>query len=691
MIPQKNDTGVQTTFQGEKVNMEIDSDVLTHIMGVLTDLYSDPELAIIREYSTNAYDAHIQAGVSLPIKVKTPTAARPFFTVRDFGEGLDADDIRQIYSRYGVSTKRGSNDAVGMLGLGCKSALAYVNQFTLTSIKNGIKTMVSISRDNDGAGSMVILEESESDAETGTEVSIPVRGRDSIATKCQEFFRFWNKDHVLIDGEKPGDFVEPYLLNGDGKRDPNQDRKIGDLIVVKDPNGYRYGRSSACHVVMGNVAYKTDLEGLNLPSDRALVAYVDIGEVEPAPSREALKEIPQTQEALKNLAQRYQSERDSALKRELDAATSSVDAISRALKLVETLNLPPNAKWKNEDIPFRGFSLEHNSEENLFHLGRPRAHRYGEPRGARVSHLDIKAMMRATWVVNFSNKNLTTAQRDKIRAYAEAEKLENDEFIITEKPVPHHNNWLKGHVKVIEWADIKSWRDPNKKKAARSVSVSDHYNVYVKSSHNYYGANRPGFVSKPASEIQQAARVFYLVGPRLDSDRRLWNKLRAITEDMMLVRVPGPRQRKFLKLFPNAEDADTALKSAAQKWWKRLSADQQTAIVLWRGLDRRARWSGDYSWNRTNNFTSLDEAKIDDPDFKRAIKLANLYTKTLAEKSEQWIALIEPDKLPKAPSLQPLSERYPLFPTDGSRDKLSLRHIELYLNAAYQDQANESV
>src|SRR6476469_3924392 len=142
---------VTSTLQGVKISMKINEDALTHIMSFLTDLYSDPEMAVIREYSTNAYDAHVEGFVDRPIEVTLPTNLSPFFRVRDYGAGLDEDDIREIYSQYGASTKRESNDVNGMLGLGCKSALTYTDQFTLTGIKNGICTEVAISRDENGS------------------------------------------------------------------------------------------------------------------------------------------------------------------------------------------------------------------------------------------------------------------------------------------------------------------------------------------------------------------------------------------------------------------------------------------------------------------------------------------------------------------------------------------------------------
>jgi HSP90 family molecular chaperone len=39
------------------------------------------------------------------------------FSVEDFGTGLDADDVKNIISKYGKSTKRLSNNELGMMGL----------------------------------------------------------------------------------------------------------------------------------------------------------------------------------------------------------------------------------------------------------------------------------------------------------------------------------------------------------------------------------------------------------------------------------------------------------------------------------------------------------------------------------------------------------------------------------------------
>jgi hypothetical protein len=92
-----------------------------HIVNILRDkLYSNKILAVVREYSTNAQDAHAEAGKKdVPIRVTLPGPLDPTFRVRDFGPGLSEEDIRTVYALYGASTKRNSNEVVGQLGLGC--------------------------------------------------------------------------------------------------------------------------------------------------------------------------------------------------------------------------------------------------------------------------------------------------------------------------------------------------------------------------------------------------------------------------------------------------------------------------------------------------------------------------------------------------------------------------------------------
>ena len=103
----------------ESIGMSLDLDSAQVLMQMLSkNLYSDPIGSTIREWASNALDSHRRAGVDTPIIVsfKASTQHNYEFCVEDFGIGLDDDDVRNIISKYGKSTKRLSANELGMMG-----------------------------------------------------------------------------------------------------------------------------------------------------------------------------------------------------------------------------------------------------------------------------------------------------------------------------------------------------------------------------------------------------------------------------------------------------------------------------------------------------------------------------------------------------------------------------------------------
>lgn len=114
-----------------------------HIAQLLRDnIYTDKPLAVLREYSSNGWDANRDAGRGdVPLTVVLPTDLESSLIIRDCGPGLCEEDIYTVYTQYGASTKRDTNDAVGMLGIGSKSGFAYNDSFTITSWYGGTKAV----------------------------------------------------------------------------------------------------------------------------------------------------------------------------------------------------------------------------------------------------------------------------------------------------------------------------------------------------------------------------------------------------------------------------------------------------------------------------------------------------------------------------------------------------------------------
>ena len=133
---ERSDIIVSGDLGGEEIELTLDETSLPHLMNMYIRMYQDPEMATLREIATNARDSNIAAGKSkVPIKITLPTRMEPVLTIEDFGVGLNMDDFRKVYSKYGASTKRNSNRVTGSLGIGCKAPLAYSAAFTVEGYK----------------------------------------------------------------------------------------------------------------------------------------------------------------------------------------------------------------------------------------------------------------------------------------------------------------------------------------------------------------------------------------------------------------------------------------------------------------------------------------------------------------------------------------------------------------------------
>lgn len=142
------------------------------------NIYTQPELAVVRELMCNAWDAHIAAGIDKHIQVNVApnTEGILTLTIKDFGMGIPHDKIQEIFMTYGQSTKTADGNQTGGLGLGCKSPFAIVDDFTVINCNSGIKVthiMQRASNMHGGApGSLEIGREPTE--ETGVTIEVPV-------------------------------------------------------------------------------------------------------------------------------------------------------------------------------------------------------------------------------------------------------------------------------------------------------------------------------------------------------------------------------------------------------------------------------------------------------------------------------------------------------------------------------------
>lgn len=148
---------------------------------VLIDgLYSDKIRAVVRELWSNAYDSHVEAGkADTPFSCKLPTLFDPIFSVRDYGVSMDHAGVMHLYTTVFESSKEGTNNTVGKLGLGSKSPFAYTDVFTVTAWKGGEKRLYSAYIGADYVPRIDFLGSEPSDEPQGMEIAFPVRSHDN--------------------------------------------------------------------------------------------------------------------------------------------------------------------------------------------------------------------------------------------------------------------------------------------------------------------------------------------------------------------------------------------------------------------------------------------------------------------------------------------------------------------------------
>jgi hypothetical protein len=296
MIITQNKVNVVTQGIQGAVSFGIKHEGLAHIFNVLRNqLYSDKILAVLREYSCNAVDAHTEAGVNRPIEITLPSRLSLELKIRDYGMGLSEQDIQEIYAFYGESTKRKSNSLIGQLGLGSKSAFAYGDNFVINSFYNGIKTTYNAYIDPSQIGQIATLASSPSNEANGVEIVISVKPSDCetfVSTARTLFTHFKVKPIVRGVADFTYETRTPLYSGNDWR------------LLKADRNG-NYNRQASA--IMGNIAYKISESALKLDENNADEAVIErllsncdieldvaIGDLDIAASREGLQYTDRT-------------------------------------------------------------------------------------------------------------------------------------------------------------------------------------------------------------------------------------------------------------------------------------------------------------------------------------------------------------------------------------------------------------
>lgn len=298
MILTQAENDVKTCGEIVQNQVSIDAANINFISHLLTsNLYSKPLVSFFRETISNALDSNIEAGKKdAPILIlferEAETASYPSWStfnvrisIRDYGTGLSPERFDKIYKNIGSSTKRDSNDYIGMFGIGRFSCLAVSDNVEITSYYNGTKMLYLMYKSN-GQINIDKVHEMPTEEPNGLEVSLTTDTNTNniidALVNCQFFETVTVKSETSIG--PLNSFVESF----------NKRRtKTFTYFSLLEP---AYHSKVKNYVRMGNVLYENP-SNLSFSNSRMIV-NVPMGSVDIIPSREKLQLTKKTEQTL---------------------------------------------------------------------------------------------------------------------------------------------------------------------------------------------------------------------------------------------------------------------------------------------------------------------------------------------------------------------------------------------------------
>jgi hypothetical protein len=637
------------TSSQESIHATIDAENLGVVLNMLSNVYSDPVYAVLREYSTNALDSHVAAGNTSPIEVSLPDAesSQPQLVVRDFGVGLDLAELRKTYLSYGASTKRDSDDFNGTLGIGSKSGLTYAPLgFQVAAVKDGHKILAVIAQDEQGVGVMEILAEFNVAEPNGVTITIPVQSDDcwKFEEKAKHLYRFWGKGTVLVDGEAPASI-----------HDDEEVIWLDDDVAIT--------RAHQSYIVMGNVPYRVDFErsyGYNV------IATVPMGSVHFTPSREELHYTELTNETIETLTEFVNERADRVVEEFIKGAGPGFLRLKEYHALLSHLQAygAQRRKFERAMRPFlpadpqtlpRVTNADGTVTQKVGYRWQP-----GRRNGTNVFEMLHYSAIRETndvVIVGFpyQSRSLTTTQKARLNRWVNEGNTNwrgGRLVILPEGVTVDTYEMLDGRPNIYTWQDVVDATPPLPRQAGGGSRSKTQYLVF------HQGTMTRQEVLDPK------------VGPIVTHPHHRYGIDADKCPEAQHVMLKGNQWDRFMRLHPTAISYSTYLHHEQQKALKALTEKD--------GM----RHHGE-SWR----WLVQADGRIDDPELAEVVR--QISGKTGPSKAYGRAATL--GVRPERPAvLATLAERYPLLGSihdwryDSARDE-----IVLYLNAKWAQQEEE--
>ena len=290
-----------------------------YIFSLLSKIYKNREGSIVREVTSNCFDAHVKLALQLqneaeklllaggdleevdrllnladekrnqPVFVRhfRDEDAQDYIEFVDNGTGISIDLMDNVFMSYGESDKRDSDEFIGAFGLGSKSPFSYSDHFYVITRTGGIKYTYLLYETPAGPEYDILAEE-ETEEPSGTVIRVPFPLEDFKMWEQQLISQLRYFRNVFILGFE--NVSNEYVIHD------FETFQLRDDIFSKNPN-------AALHIVIGDVYYPLDLTLLgkeDLPERYGLNVALKFqtGNLKVSPNREDLEYNEKTKSAV---------------------------------------------------------------------------------------------------------------------------------------------------------------------------------------------------------------------------------------------------------------------------------------------------------------------------------------------------------------------------------------------------------
>jgi len=295
----------ESNHKGEEFKGRLNTAKLGMFMQQLIRNYNYPELATLREWVSNAHDSHVKAGQTKPVKITLPTKLSNTLVVEDFGAGMSYEDVRDTYAVFLTSTKDQDNDGIGGFGIGGKSALALADQYTMVTVKDGLKNIFIFERSDEGGLAVKpVVKDSPTELPSGVKVSVALNnGARLDHARANRVLQGWRAEELEVVGGTFTSIFDDALEFEHGVTKSNvftseEKSQSGSFRVLVGPVAYEVPNSFYLERSLGFLQH----------FGYASAVKLNIGDVTVPSSREVIEDTKANHEAIARAAAAFEKE-----------------------------------------------------------------------------------------------------------------------------------------------------------------------------------------------------------------------------------------------------------------------------------------------------------------------------------------------------------------------------------------------